>query len=213
MEEDINMPNGDFFYRGRDKFAGYDKGGGDVFGDSDVPSNIEIAQMSPEELAEYFGEDVEGFDLEEFMRRFGKFITPFDETKINLMEEDFQLDTGFLSGRTAFGLGGIRSNMTLSAGAEKQRALVMGEYTTKMGELGLGLKSDIFGEYERQAEERLDYFRQLAGEEVFTEDYWKEFQEDKAEKTGVFGLIGGLFGGDLGLGGLLIGGTSGTIGG
>ena len=149
---------------------------------SDVPSDFELATMSPEELADYFGRDVEGFDTEEFLERFGAFLRPFDETRINLLEEGFQIGGDILGSQFNRARGGIRSNMALSAGVEKERGFVLADYAGRMRNLGLGLSQDVLGEYERQASSTVDFFRELAEREVFTEDYWKEANKEKRRR-------------------------------
>jgi hypothetical protein len=141
-------------------------------GSSGMPSRFEMALMSPRELAEFFGQDVDFFDIDIFMKRFGKFIEPFDDTKINLLEEGFQIGAGMLSNATTRGLGRIQSNMSQSAGAERERAFVMADYAGRMGQLGLDLETDIFEEYESFGERRSDFFQDLASKEIFSGQYW-----------------------------------------
>ena len=139
-------------------------------------SAIDLAGMTPEELAEHFGRGVEGFDVDEFMKRFGKFITPFDDTRVNLLQEGFQIGGQRLGSQFNQARGGIRSNLALSAGAEKQRGFVLADYAGRMKNLGLGLSQDVLGEYERYQSDTIDFFRQLAEREIFTEDYWKNIK-------------------------------------
>jgi len=180
---------GSLFDDFRDRF-----GSGEDFGFSDDSglSAVDMAGMTPEELAEHFGRGVEGFDVDEFMKRFGQFITPFDDTKVNLLQEGFQIGGQVLGGQVNKARGGIRSNLALSAGAEEQRGFVLADYASRMRSLGVGLKQDVLGEYERYQSQTVDFFRQLAEREVFTEDYWKD-----TDTGGNGPIVGGGGGGDV----------------
>ena len=179
-------------------FGGFGSGGFGGGEDSGL-SAIDMAGMTPEELAEHFGRGVEGFDVDEFMKRFGQFMTPFDDTKVNLLQEGFQIGSQALGSQVNQARGGIRSNMALSAGAEEQRGFVLADYTSRMRNLGVGLKQDVLGEYERYQSETVDFFRQLAEREIFTADYWEKANKEKALEHGAatgFGSgfsFGGIF--------------------
>ena len=192
---------GGFFGGGGFGSGGTGSGGSSDGGGFGGLSDFEIARMSPEELADYFGRGVEGFDTEEFLKRFGSFMRPFDETRINLLEEGFQIGGDILGSQFNRARGSIRSNMALSAGVEKERGLVLADYAGRMRNLGLGLSQDVLGEYERYASDTFDFFRQLAEREVFTKDYWSQVRvENKADEIfsegGSFGGLGSFFGFD-----------------
>ncbi len=164
--------------------------GGNEDGFSSGVSAIDLAGMTPEEMAAYFGRGVEGFDVDEFMERFGKFITPFDDTRVNLLQEGFQIGGQRLGSQFNQARGGIRSNLALSAGAEKQRGFVLADYAGRMKNLGLGLSQDVLGEYERYQSDTIDFFRQLAEREIFSAEYW-----EKTDSSNI--NIGGGGGGDV----------------
>ena len=152
-------------------------------GDRKTPTRFEMATMSGEELAEFFGQDVEGFNTEEFMTRFGRFIPQFDDRKLDFMEDEFKIGAGLVSNATQRQLSNIQSNMTLSAGAEQERAFVVADYAGRMAQMGLDLQKGRFAEMERRGEEVSDFFEQLATNEIFTNQYWDEVATETTYDT------------------------------